>query len=360
MRCTVTALAVAATMAVVPLARAQQSGPLAEALFREGQRLSHAGRTAEACIKFAESQRIEPALGTLLNLAVCHEKEGKTASAWAEFMRAAELAELRRQKDRAAFARDRATELEKKRYAVVLDVKRPSASMAIVLDGQKLEPGAWGMPLPVDPGEHTFMASAPNKVAWRRTVVVPPGAGTLRIDVPALEDAGAEMTKGAPGVGPATVASPVTVPSSSSPSSPEAGREMGADAASPDGAKRNLGLLVGGAGVLALGTGVFFGVRSVLLGNQSDREAKRADDFERSGDRTNAAIQRDASVRDHDDAGTNRAIGFVAGGVGLVALGVGVYLFATAKDPSRRSLGGLRGLPELGPRAAGARVSFTF
>ena len=45
-------------------------------------------------------------LGTLLNLATCHEKLGRTASAWGEFKEAATLAEKRGEKDRATFANE--------------------------------------------------------------------------------------------------------------------------------------------------------------------------------------------------------------------------------------------------------------
>src|SRR5215471_2500246 len=66
--------------------------PAAEALFQEGRRLLSEGQTDEACARFAGSFAIEASSGTLLNLASCHEKQDKTATAWAEYRAAARLA----------------------------------------------------------------------------------------------------------------------------------------------------------------------------------------------------------------------------------------------------------------------------
>ncbi|HEV7557771.1 MAG TPA: hypothetical protein VGO00_20035, partial [Kofleriaceae bacterium] len=80
-----------------------------EAEFQRGKTLMAAGKVAEACAAFEASMRIDPAKGTLYNLALCHEKLGKIASAWSEFI------ELSRADTNAARAKDstrRATALE--------------------------------------------------------------------------------------------------------------------------------------------------------------------------------------------------------------------------------------------------------
>src|SRR5687768_7618823 len=76
----------------------------AEALFDQGVRLMKQNNFADACPKLEESDRIDPAVGTLLYLGECYERVGKTASAWATFREAASIANNSNQADRARVA----------------------------------------------------------------------------------------------------------------------------------------------------------------------------------------------------------------------------------------------------------------
>src|SRR5260221_4825909 len=79
-------------------AQAQTSNQAAaESLFSEARALLKAKRYAEACAKLVVSQRLDPGVGTLLNLALCYEQGGQTASAWATYREAAAAAKTARQ-----------------------------------------------------------------------------------------------------------------------------------------------------------------------------------------------------------------------------------------------------------------------
>ena len=171
-------------------ARAQGTAPPrnAEALFREGRQLMDAKDFAAACPKFAESQKLEPAPGTLLNLADCYEKSGQTASAWTTFKEAAKAANARSRADWVATATQRAAVLEPKLATLAITVGGPAdvPSLKIERDGAPVERSVWGTAVPVDPGPHTLGATATGKKAWTRKIEVPATKNVL-VDMPVLE-----------------------------------------------------------------------------------------------------------------------------------------------------------------------------
>src|SRR5262245_31572922 len=71
------------------MGRCQQQ-TIAEGLFREGRQAMRKGDYAAACPSLAESQRLDPSPGTLLNLAICEEQLGHLATAWAKYREVAD------------------------------------------------------------------------------------------------------------------------------------------------------------------------------------------------------------------------------------------------------------------------------
>jgi hypothetical protein len=157
----------------------------AEALFREARQELTAGRYAEACPKFAESLRLDPALGTLLNLAECEEHDGKVASAWEHWRQG--LDRLPAGDPRIAMAQQHFSALEPRLPRLTLQLAAGAPDDTRVLrDGVELGRATFGIALPVDPGDHVLTILAANHEAATKpvhldaaqslTVQVEPGA----------------------------------------------------------------------------------------------------------------------------------------------------------------------------------------
>src|SRR6185369_12893151 len=105
-------LGTAATSAPVYADPSNADRTLAAALFREGKALMDKGDYPAACGKLEESQRLDPGGGTILNLALCHEKQGKPATAWAEFIEALGIARRDHRQARVDLAEEHIAKLE--------------------------------------------------------------------------------------------------------------------------------------------------------------------------------------------------------------------------------------------------------
>ena len=174
---------------VSPALAQDDSGAAAEVLFREGKALFDAGRFAEACPKFAESYRLDSGLGTLGNLALCYEKLGKTASAWARWVDLAALAGRAGQADRTRIAKEHIAELEPKLVKLIIDVPRDHhvVGLEVRRDQTVVAEVSLGSAVAVDPGMHRVTASAPEHEPWTTEVEVRDPRAPVRVVVPKLD-----------------------------------------------------------------------------------------------------------------------------------------------------------------------------
>lgn len=177
------------------LAQADTRAAVAEGLYRQARDLMAAGKYDEACPKFAESQRLDPATGTLLNLAACHERQGKLATAWIEYSDAIAAARRDQREDRVEYARQRTIELEPKlsRLTLLLATGADLPGLTLELDNAMIGRAVVGAAMPIDPGTHTIRASAPGKKPWAQTIEIGALADHQTLTIPSLPDAPPEV-----------------------------------------------------------------------------------------------------------------------------------------------------------------------
>ncbi len=307
LRATIAATSLCAVLMVTGQVRAagdsEGGAAAAESLFQEGRKLVEAKRYADACPKFAASQRIAPAIGTLLNLADCYEKNGQLASAWARFHEAIALAQRLGRADREQTARDRADRLE--RRLIKLSIVSESGAIDVKLDGNPIDPAALGTPIPVDPGKHTIEASAKGKKPFSTTVDVSEKSKSPTVEIPALEDEPQEIKDPKADADTKVIEPPREEPSSWS-------------------TQKTIGVIAAGAGVIGLGIGGYFGLKTQSTWKEAQTYCDGLE-CEREG----VDLASEAK-----NTGNLATVGFVAGGALLVG---GAILFFTA--PSAKTTG---------------------
>jgi len=292
------------------------------------------GRLDEACPKLEESQRLDPGGGTLLNLALCYEKQGRTATAWQKFKEALGTARRDGRPDRASFAQEHITAIEPKLSR--LDVSVPPnarvAGLEIRRDEAVLRDATWGTALPVDPGEHTVSARAPGYEAWQTKVTVAPDGDKKTVTVPPL------------------VALPAPPPGA--PPSPQ---PQGAPFPEPEKStdvQRISGFVIGGVGVVAIAVGAVFG--GLAIGKDHDADALCEDPSRCVCDGetcTGPESQAAADLSEDARLDAKLANGFVFGGVGLIAIGLTVVLTSPTGITGESAF-----LPDIGPD--GVRLTY--
>ena len=281
------------TGAAPPAAKPKARDPAAaEALFEQGRRALERNDLDTACAKFAESQNLDPGLGTLMNWATCEERKGRIATAWQRWREA--LAELPADDDRLAFARQRVAALEPRlpHLTVTLVPSAPSDTR-VDRDGVALGRASLGTPLPVDPGVRAITVEARGFESR-----------TIRLAIAEGEKKSLEVAPGNP--------LPAAAPSDSLASN-----------ASP---RRTVGWALIGVGAAGVITGVVTGL--MLDAKRDDVEANCAPEGCNP-------IGLDAA----SDGKTLLVVNAVGWGAGIFGLGAGAFLVLSSPQTSHSPSG---------------------
>ncbi|HTR51411.1 MAG TPA: hypothetical protein VMJ10_11935 [Kofleriaceae bacterium] len=273
-----------------------EPNPEAEQLFRDGRALLKDGKISEACDKFAASSKLGPSVGTFLNLGDCRAKLGQTATAWAAFVEAGRLAGQQGDR-RKAEADRRAGELEPELSYVTVTVDAPAPGLAIKRDGKPLAPEAWGQPIAIDPGPHAIAASAPGYESWTAKVAIRPGGDRADVRVPALH----------------------RIPVVLAPTRAQPSRTHDS--------LRTWAYVVGGAGLVAAGTGIAFLVDARSLMNDARKTCPSGQPCSDLG-----------AVSLSDRASSRATVATVAGAAGAAALAASVVLWFVGRPSDRLAL----------------------
>lgn len=279
-------------IASIGVARADENADheKADKIFEQAQQLKQAGKTAEACAKYDEALRYNRnAVGTLLNVALCHEEANRVASALNYFTQARDLAREHSLNEHRAAAEEHIAKIEPLVPHLSIAFAEILTATKLVID-DKVYPITGADDIRVDPGTRHVVVTAPGRLPYETTVSIK-AQEKKTVDIPKLKP-------------------PVTVSR----------------------ARRTIGKIVTFSGVALVGTGIG-------LGFAADRR------YQGELDNGNCKVVMGSSAPQCNPDGyktTSNALtlgttGTVVGIVGGVAVAVGAYLwFFAPKEPTNQ------------------------
>jgi tetratricopeptide (TPR) repeat protein len=288
---------------VAPSTASADDGALADTLFTEGNTLAAAGKYDEACPKLAESQRLEPAVGTQFNLADCYEHLGRTATAHALFVDVGRIARAAGKFERERVAKERATALLPRLAHLRLVVSAPAPGIDISVDDASIARDRWSSAIPIDPGAHRIVATAPSRTTWAATAQASAGT-TSDVAIPELVD----------------------------PNPPPR-----ADARPPSSTQRSIAIAVGGAGLAGLAVGAIAGAMSLSSRSTAEQACPEATYHFRCPTPQGTDDWNSATT-----AGNVSTVGFVVGGLALAGAAVLWFTAPSGKVRAGASTTGVR------------------
>jgi hypothetical protein len=209
-RRSVSALVLSSAFAMT--ASAQPATVQAQSLFDEGRKLLDANKIPEACAAFDASQKLDPAVTTLLNLADCRERNHQLATAWGLFADAERMARARNDDKLAKVGSNHAAKLEPRLSHLTITVATEHAITGLeITRGSDTVPAAsWNHALPIDGGTYTITAKAPGHEPWLTTIAIKEEGEARTLEIPALTESKVTVAPTKPGE-PGTPIAPVPV-----------------------------------------------------------------------------------------------------------------------------------------------------
>jgi hypothetical protein len=301
-----------------PVQGAPRDPMAAEELFLAGRAAMDSGDLATACKRFEESERLDPAAGTLINWAECLSRQGRLVASMLKWREA--LDSLPASDERRAATEERIVSLRQRvpRLEIRLAPSAPPGAV-VARDGLSVDAVALGLAIPVDPGVHRITVSASGRMTSE--VVVTLAEGERRA---------------------VSVSAGQVVPVSAAASDPDA-LAPSASAGTPLGA-----WIVGGIGAASLLTGATFGVLAIVeKGRMEDQCVKSS----------GSSLCSEAGLESAHSGDTYATVANVLVPVGVVGLGVGAYwLWSSSRAEDHASL---RAAP-LGTHGAALNFASTF
>ena len=174
------------------------------------------------------------------------------------------LVAARREKrpDRVRYAQDHLKAIEPRLAYLTIAVSESSGGQApvITVDGRVLGPAVWGIAIPVDAGWHEAVATFGSEKSWRATVNLRDGQRrSLEVPPRAAVSGPSIADRSDSAAAPVVVAPPLAAPAETAVSDGKPGHRIAA-------------LIVGAAGLAAVGVGSYYAWRASDLWSQRNRD----------------------------------------------------------------------------------------
>lgn len=316
----------------------------------EGVKASNEKRWAEAADLFSRAESLVHSPVHLLYLARAQEKLGRLVKARENYNRilrekvTADSPDAFRQAQ--ASAQQEVGAVEARLAAVTVKVEGEKGAVTVTMDGEKVPPALIGLPVPVDPGNHTFQATGTDLKSDPVAVTVAEGG----------RNAVTLVVKAAPGSVDPFAAAPVATTPSATPATTGPSSGPTAPATPPPGPESSgsNGLKIGG--YVALGVGVVgVGVGTLFLLSSRSKKSD-ADDLcsGPAGCPESKKSEVESLDKDYKNAGTLSVVGYAVGGAGLIT-GVTLLVLSGGSKHSETTAGVT---PWIGYQSAGLSGRF--